>query len=91
MEHHTSRIYHPPGTVRLPTPAELTIESDPVANFGTRLAYPPPRRAPATGRPPSLVRRALRALLRAVDEAPFDLAWPPSPGAVVRRRAAFER
>ena len=57
-----------------------------MANFGTRLAHPLPEAhesapaapgAPTTGVIAAL-RRALRGVLRAIDHAPFDLAWPPS-------------
>ena len=46
---------------------------------------------PAGARATSLSRRVLRALLRAVDEAPFDLAWPPSPQTLARRAGSFSR
>ena len=59
-----------------------------MANFGARLAYPrhtapaaAPATAPATITTRSLgarLRRAVRALLRSIDDAPFDLAWPPT-------------
>ena len=60
-----------------------------MANFGTRLAHPRPEAlesahaaplaAPATTRGVmAALRRALRGLLRSIDDAPFDLAWPPS-------------
>src|SRR5512145_315296 len=46
------------------------------------------------GRPRSMSARALalagrvmRGLLRAIDDAPFDLAWPPSPRASAARAA----
>ncbi len=62
-----------------------------MANFGTRLAHPRPDAherahaaprgvatpAAATGVMAAL-RRVLRGLLRSIDDAPFDLAWPPS-------------
>ncbi len=62
-----------------------------MANFGTRLAHPRPdaparvRSAPSGLATPgtgtgvvAALRRALRALLRSIDDAPFDLAWPPT-------------
>ena len=66
-----------------------------MSNFGTRLAYPleqsAPRRPDATTTPaktekPGLLASVLAALTRAIDEAPFDLAWPPSPRAYTRKR-----
>jgi hypothetical protein len=60
-----------------------------VANFGTRLAHPCPE-ALASTRTASVattgastgvrarLRRALQRLLHALDDAPFDLAWPPT-------------
>lgn len=65
-----------------------------MANFGNHLAYPTdtmqarqagvPTDAQLTSRP-GLLGRVFRALSRAIDEAPFDLAWPPSPRAYHRR------
>ena len=60
-----------------------------MANFGTRLAHPRPDAlasahsvpVDATGMstgPIARLRRALRSLLRSIDDAPFDLAWPPT-------------
>ena len=55
-----------------------------MANFSTRLAYPPSAGRPARAAAPTgtgigaRLRRVLHALLRSIDEAPFDLAWPPS-------------
>ena len=60
-----------------------------MANFGTRLAYPRPEALASTEAAPvaatststgplARLRRALRGLLRSLDDAPFDLAWPPS-------------
>jgi hypothetical protein len=120
----TTRVFHPPGAIRLATPAEQDAQrnghaepgaasgaADPrsllarpqlpgprgqaedieMANFGTRLAYPRPEAherahaapldvtAPAaTTGVVAALRRALRSLLHAIDDAPFDLAWPPS-------------
>ena len=120
----TTHVFHPPGAIRLVTPAEedaqrnghpapgaasgaADLRSLPVrsqlpgprgraediemANFGTRLAHPRPdaparvRRAPSSPATPetgsgvlAALRRALRALLRSIDDAPFDLAWPPT-------------
>ena len=120
----TTPVFHPPGAIRLVTPAEEHAQRDghvapgaasgaadprslfartqlpgpcaqaediEMANFGTRLAYPRPEghaSAPAaplgvaTPATPTGVmaalRRALRGLLRSIDDAPFDLAWPPS-------------
>jgi hypothetical protein len=65
-----------------------------MSNFGTRLAYPVERTAPrradantasATTRAQGFAARVLAALTRALDEAPFDLAWPPSPRSYARR------
>ena len=115
-------VFHPPGAVRLVTPAEAAAgaarrdarPSDSVqprrggretmANFGVHYAYPLPERlptaparlavAPARGgsrtlpaRAAAVVRRVAAAALRALDEAPFDLAWPPSPHAPLDRAA----
>ena len=70
-----------------------------MANFGARLAAPlPPRRlatphgtAQVDGRSRSMASRALafarlvvRGALQALDDAPYDLAWPPSPRAHAR-------
>lgn len=60
-----------------------------MSNFGTRLAYPtddlaPPSRTDAAK--PGLLARITAALSRAIDEAPFDLAWPPSARPYQRRR-----
>jgi hypothetical protein len=54
-----------------------------MANFGARLAYPHARTheasAPAvTTTLRGRLRRVLHALLRSIDDAPFDLAWPPT-------------
>ncbi len=65
-----------------------------MANFGTHLTWPEPPRptdsgvlyaveteraargaGAAIGR---FARRVTRAMLRAIDEAPFDMAWPPA-------------
>ena len=62
-----------------------------MSNFGTRLAYPvehtAPRRADttATTGTKGFAARVIAALTRALDEAPFDLAWPPSPRSYARR------
>ena len=82
----TTRVFHPMGAIRLVTPAEEHAQDDmEMANFGTRLAHPRPEahvRAHAAPATPTGVmaalRRALRGLLRSIDDAPFDLAWPPS-------------
>ena len=70
-----------------------------MANFGARLAAPLPPRRLATPhgtvqvdrRPPSVLaralafaRRAVHGALQALDDAPYDLAWPPSPRAHAR-------
>ena len=123
----TTHVFHPPGAIRLVTPAEADVQRNghpapgaasgaadlrslqvrsqapgprgraediEMANFGTRLAHPRPdaparvrsapsglatRATPATGTGVvAALRRALRALLRSIDDAPFDLAWPPT-------------
>ena len=81
-----------------------------MANFGIRLAAPPPARRLTTphgaldrvvaerplgilARAISLVRRGARAALQALDDAPYDLAWPPSPRAAAvwaQRRAELQ-
>jgi hypothetical protein len=70
-----------------------------MANFGVRLAYPFPSShatpaphaaaaAPAfsgtTARLAVRLRRVLHGLLRAIDEAPYGLAWTPSPSGLSR-------
>jgi hypothetical protein len=118
-------VFHPPGVVRLITPAEQAaaaqaavraapgpngapraptpsthqtsaaptragaVEEIEMANFSVRFAYPVDaphpaadhglrgRRAARRGLAAGL-RRLARHLFRAIDEAPFDLAWPPS-------------
>jgi hypothetical protein len=60
-----------------------------MSNFGTRLAYPtddlaPPSRDRVAKQ--GLLARITAALSRAIDEAPFDLGWPPSPRTYERRR-----
>ena len=120
----TTHVFHPPGGIRLATPAEEAVQRNghsapgaasgaadlrslPVrsqapgprgraediemANFGARLAHPLPDAPPRVPSAPSglaapetgtgvlaALRRALRALLRSIDDAPFDLAWPPT-------------
>ena len=52
-----------------------------MSNFGARLAYPHARTPVAPADTTTLrgrLRRVLHALLRSIDEAPFDLAWPPT-------------
>ena len=59
-----------------------------MANFGARLAYPAPERhrtpadatAPAAPRTVAATLRDIAAsFLRAIDDAPYHLAWPPTP------------
>lgn len=111
-------VFHPPGTVRLVTPAEEAAmarqrrcaaprppapgprrmprsitpdrhepvglpEEFSMANMSVRLAYPAPRPRPEAPATPARglaarFRRVLHAALRAIDAAPFDLAWPPT-------------
>ena len=65
-----------------------------MANFGTHFAYPEPPRPTdsgvmyaveteraARGAMAAVARTARRvaaAMLRAIDDAPFDMAWPPA-------------
>jgi hypothetical protein len=108
----TTPVFHPPGAVRLITPAEemalstrwdrraadgaargatgarptlqhTAHEDIEMANFGARLAYPHAEAhdAPAAAGTTTLrgrLRRVLHTLLRSIDAAPFDLAWPPT-------------
>jgi hypothetical protein len=65
-----------------------------MANFGVRLAYPhatPPRRAAravlgarSRARLAARLRRAVDGMLRAIDDAPYGLAWPGSPSGLSR-------
>jgi hypothetical protein len=70
-----------------------------MANFGARLAYPRPTPSRVAysvpiaaahtprGLAAHVVRRARRvldAMFRSLDEAPYGLAWPPSPGGLAR-------
>ena len=73
-----------------------------MANFGTHLTWPEPPRPSdsgmmyavqteraALGAGAAIVRAARRmmtAMLRAIDEAPFDMAWPPSARPLGMRR-----
>lgn len=65
-----------------------------MANFGNHLSWPEPPRPTDSGVLYAIeteraarsagasiarfARRVGRAMLRAVDEAPFDMAWPPA-------------
>ena len=76
-----------------------------MANFGTHFSYPQPPRPTDSGvmfaveteraaksagsSVARFARRAFNAIFRAVDEAPFDLAWPPSPRAYTRNYLAM--
>lgn len=81
------RVYHPPGVVRLPTFEETETT---MANFGVRFTYPaamPRLAAPARGAERGLaarIGRLARGFFRLLDEAPFDLAWPPAVRGVSR-------
>jgi hypothetical protein len=73
-----------------------------MANFGTHLTWPQPprptdsgvmytvqteRAARGAGNAISrLARRAVAAMVRAIDEAPFDMAWPPASRPLGMRR-----
>jgi hypothetical protein len=73
-----------------------------MANFGNHLTWPQPPRPTdsgvmytveteraARGAGRAIVRFARRvtgAMLRAIDEAPFDMAWPPSARPLGMRR-----
>ena len=73
-----------------------------MANFGTHYAYPqPPRptdsgiymavetRRAATGVAAAVARttrRVIGAMLRAIDESPLDMAWPPAARPLGMRR-----
>ena len=73
-----------------------------MANFGNHLAYPQPPRPTDSGvmyavetqraahgagaAIARLARRVTGAMLRAIDEAPFDLAWPPAARPLGMRR-----
>ena len=73
-----------------------------MANFGNHLAYPQPPRPTDSGvmyaveteraarsagaALASFARRVTGAMLRAIDEAPFDMAWPPSSRPLGMRR-----
>ena len=73
-----------------------------MANFGTHLAYPQPPRptdsgvmhAVETARAADgtrnavvrVARRVIKSMLRAIDEAPFDMAWPPAARPLGMRR-----
>jgi hypothetical protein len=83
-----TRIQSPSARPQLPGPLGQA-EDIYMANFGTRLAHPLPealastRTAPAPARGAGTgvlarLRRVLHGLLHAIDDAPFDLAWPPS-------------
>ena len=74
-----------------------------MANFGNHFAYPQPPRPSdsgvmfaveteraangATSAVARGARRVLNAMLRAIDEAPFDLAWPASARGLTTRRS----
>ena len=81
------RVYHPPGTVRLPTSEETETT---MANFGVRFTYPvalPRLAAPARSAGRGLaahVGHLARGFFRLLDQAPFDLAWPPAVRGVSR-------
>ena len=73
-----------------------------MANFGTHYAYPQPPRPTdsgifhavetqraATGVAVAITRtarRVLAAMLRAIDEAPLEMAWPPAARPLGMRR-----
>ena len=73
-----------------------------MANFGTHLTWPQPPRPTDSGvlyaveteraarsagaSITRLARRMGRAMLRAIDEAPFDMAWPPAARPLGMRR-----
>jgi len=74
-----------------------------MANFGTHFTYPQPPRASDSGvmfaveteraaktagnAVTRFARRVLAGALRAIDEAPFDLAWPASARGLQTRRS----
>jgi hypothetical protein len=83
-----TRIQSPFERPQLPG-ARGQAEDIHMANLGTRLAHPLPDALASTrtatvaapGASTGLLarlRRALQRLLYAIDDAPFDLAWPPS-------------
>jgi hypothetical protein len=81
-----TRIQSPSVRPQLPGPRGQA-EDIHMANFGTRLAHPLPealastRTAAASGASTGVrarLRRVLQRVLHAIDDAPFDLAWPPS-------------
>lgn len=73
-----------------------------MSNFGTHYAYPQPPRPTdsgvymavetrhaadvATSSVTRAVRRVIGAMLRAIDEAPLDMAWPPAARPLGMRR-----
>ena len=73
-----------------------------MANFGTHLTWPEPPRPTDSGTMYAVeteraarsagsasvrgARRVLGAMLRAIDEAPFDMAWPPAARPLGMRR-----
>ena len=73
-----------------------------MANFGNHLTWPQPPRPTDSGvlyaveteraarsagaSITRLARRVGRAMLRAIDEAPFDMAWPPAARPLGMRR-----